>query len=176
MSENPVSYLLGKAGVRPSAFEEKNSISHTTMTNVVAGTFNNVPPVVERKIAKLFEGQEGYVAVLLYDEYGYLSLNGAYHAWQKQARALSREVFQVPANFNCASSLSPFDQYILQTTVTPTSFAKTLRVPTAAVRRWALGHTAKIPDTILKALIQVGYEDVHRLIEEQEHWLRKDIC
>ena len=171
MAPNPYTRLRELTGLGQREFERKYKLSHTTMTHVETGQFAELS---ERMILSL--GKECYekgvsAADILEFEYSTNTLQEAYHKWQREARVENAHIFMDVMPTEGSTEVSPFAQFIKDSTSSAQGFSKALKVPAATVMRYASGATTTMPKTIDNALSEIGYPRLAELKQAQTIWL-----
>jgi DNA-binding XRE family transcriptional regulator len=169
--DNPYRRLRLACSINQKDFGAKYGFSHATMNAIEGG---QVIDLSERMVLSL--GQECAehgisAAEILGDEYGVTTLREAYENWKSNERAAFSGRFQKPLSGAETWEESPFSVYMQEVAGTMTAFAKMLKVPLAAVQRYANGKNLTMPKAVEEALTQVQFVDLDDLKDVQTKWV-----
>lgn len=172
MSTNPVTFLLGAAGVGLREFGRDERFAEKTVSDVVAGVYPAIPPRFTKAVEDLCDRKGFEYTDLLSEEYGTDNIDSAYTYWQQAERQKNAPYFtgsDIP--IGGSDQFSPAYYFTRDTCGTPYQFCKLLLVPPASVLRWVAGTTRQMPKAIAEALQEIGFERIQELQDKQEAWL-----
>lgn len=168
-TQNPYSRLRELTGHGQREFARKAGISRPTLVQIETGQFADLSEKMVILLGQACQAKGLSAGSILRSEYNAETLQSAYHNWQSQERQKNAELFSIRPPEG-TTDLSPFHFFIKETTGSAQGFSKKLKVPSAAVTRYAAGITLTMPKSINDALRQVKYPYLQTLISMQDEW------
>lgn len=151
-------------------FAEKYGFAKTTMTYAESGQYQDLSDALILALGQECSEKHVDAASILFEEYNAQKLQDAYHAWQSIERMQVAHLFQQPPSLYSSTEVSPFQTFIIDTTVSTQGFCKALKLHSGTVIRYATGRTKTMPLSIQEALAEVHFKYTKELTQAQEDW------
>lgn len=173
--QNPYKRLRELTTTSQKDFAATYGLSRTAMTYIESGQFPDLSDYMMHSLAEELHAKGVDGAEVLRDEYGAKNLQDAYHAWQSGERMQNAHKFYNvrPMPGSLLPSISPFHNFIKDTTGSLQGFCKALKVPSSTVNRYEVGATKAMPTIIKNALKAVRYPFIEELEDLQRQWANK---
>lgn len=168
--QNPYARIRELTGFGQREFARKAKISRPTLVQIETGQFADLSEKMVLLLSQACATKGISLHGIVMNEYNAETLQSAYHNWQSNERRKNSELFQIRPPDQSTKDLSPFHFYIKETTGSAQGFAKKLKVPSAAVTRYAAGVTKAMPKAIEDALRSIHYDYLQTLLSMQEEW------